>query len=74
MPFRKRATSSMTSFFRFVKSLSKLTRIRAGKLEKTILNAENNLTALLPKVAVFCTEVRIGQGQFSWKVGFASFP
>ena len=33
--FSKRATSSPTRFFRFVKSLSKLTEVRVRKLEKT---------------------------------------
>ena len=57
--FSKRATSSMTWFSRFVKSISQLTGIRTGNLEKTILSAENSPTTLLPKAAVFYTEVRI---------------
>ena len=57
--FSKRATSSTTRFFWLVKSLSELTGIRAEKLGKTILNAKNSLTALLPGAAVFNKQVRI---------------
>jgi hypothetical protein len=52
----------MTRFFWFVKRLFELTGIRAEKLGKIILNAENNPIALLPGAAVFCTEVRIAEG------------
>ena len=45
--FSKMATLFTTRFFRLFKSLSELTRIRAEKLGKTILNAENYPTALL---------------------------
>ena len=62
--FLKRANSSTTKFFRFVKSISELTRIRGGKLGKTILNVKNSPTALLQGAAVFCTEVKIAEGQF----------
>jgi hypothetical protein len=72
--FLKRETSSTTRFFQFVKRLFELTGIRAEKLGKTILNVENSLTALLSGAAIFCTEVRIVQGQFRWKVDSACFP
>jgi hypothetical protein len=72
--FSKRATSSTTSFFWFVKSISELTVTHARKLGKIILNAEISLTALLPEAAISCTEVRIAQGQFRWKVDIADFP
>jgi hypothetical protein len=70
----KKETSSTTRFFRFVKSLFELTGIHAGKQEKTILNTEISPTALLPGAEVFCTEVKIAQGQFRWKVNSADFP
>jgi hypothetical protein len=51
--FLKRATSSTTKFFRFAKSISEVTGIRAEKLGKTILNVEISPTALLPGAVVF---------------------
>ncbi len=51
-----------------------MTGIRAGKLEKTILNAKISPTALLPEAAVSCTEVRIAQGQFRSKVDNVGIP
>jgi hypothetical protein len=72
--FLKKETSSTTRFFRFVKSLSELTGIHAGKQEKTILNTEISPTALLLGAEVFCTKVKIAQGQFRWKVNSAGFP
>ena len=71
--FSKRETSSTTRFFWFVKSISELIGICAGKLGKTILNVEINPTALLPEVVVSYTKVRIAQGQFRWKVDNAGF-
>jgi hypothetical protein len=62
--FSKRANISTIKFFRFVKSISELTRIRGGKLGKTILNVKNSTIALLQGAAVFCTEVKIAEGQF----------
>ena len=70
----KRAISSTTRFFRIIKSLSELTRIRSEKLEKTILNAENSLTTLFLGAAVFYKKVRIVQGQLCWKVDSVRFP
>ena len=64
----------MTRFFWFVKSLSELTGICVRKLGKTIMNAENSLTALLPGATVFCTKFRIVQGQFRWKIESVGFP
>ena len=71
--FSKKATSSTRRFFRFIKSIAKLIRIRTRKLGKTILNAEISPTALLLEVAVSCTEIRITQGQFRWKVDNVGF-
>ena len=72
--FSKRAILSTTRFFQFVKSIFELTRIRAGKLGKTILNVEISSTTLLSEATVSCTEVRIVQGQFRWKVDNVVFP
>jgi hypothetical protein len=72
--FLKKATLSTTRFFRFVKSISELIGILARKLGKTIMNVEISLTALLLKAAVSCTEVRIAQGLFYWKLDNVGFP
>jgi hypothetical protein len=47
---------------RFSKSILEMTGIFIEKLEKTILNAENNLTALLLEPAFSNIEVKIVQG------------
>jgi hypothetical protein len=70
----KRETLSTTWFSWFVKSIPELTGIYTGKLGKTIVNAENSPTALLPEAVVSCTEVRITQGQSRWKEDTADFP
>jgi hypothetical protein len=71
--FSKKETSSMRRFFRFVKSIVKLIEICTEKLGKTILNVEISPTVLLLEAAVSCTEIRIMQGQFRWKVDNVGF-
>ncbi len=73
-PFRREKLLLRQGSFGYIKNLSELTGIRAEKLGKTILNAENSPIALLPGATVFCIEVRIVQGQFRWKVDSAGFP
>ena len=72
--FSKRAISSTTRFFQFIKSIFELTGICAGKLGKTILNVEISSITLLLEATVSYTEVRIAQGQFRWKIDNAVFP
>ncbi len=64
----------MTWFSWFAESISELIGICAEKLGKIILKVEISPTALLLEATVFCTEVRIAQGQSRWKEGSVEFP
>jgi hypothetical protein len=60
--FLKMVSSSTTWFSRFAERISKPIGIRIEKLRKTVLIAEISPSALLPKVVVSCTKLRIAQG------------